>query len=87
MEKNAFFLSFEKQAMGSLGTASSLAGLGVLAAPSVSSLAGKPWKEKSKDVAEIAGLGMIAAPEAHDLMGMLRKGVKSLPKGARRVHL
>lgn len=44
-----------------------LAGLGILAAPSASSLAGHPWGEKSKDVSEVAGLGLLAAPYAHNI--------------------
>lgn len=44
-----------------------LAGLGILAAPSASSLAGRPWGEKAKDVSEVAGLGMLAAPYAHNM--------------------
>lgn len=44
-----------------------LAGLGVLAAPAASNLAGHPMKEKHKDVAEVAGLGMLAAPYAHNI--------------------
>lgn len=47
--------------------AGELAGLGVLAVPSVMSLAGHPMKEKHKDVAEVAGLGMLAAPYAHNM--------------------
>lgn len=44
-----------------------LAGLGVLAAPAVSNLSGRPMNEKHKDVAEVAGLGMLAAPYAHNI--------------------
>jgi hypothetical protein len=44
-----------------------LAGLGILAAPSASNLAGHPWGEKAKDVSEVAGLGMLAAPYAHNM--------------------
>lgn len=47
--------------------AGELAGLGVLAAPAASNLAGHPMKEKHKDVAEVAGLGMLAAPYAHNI--------------------
>lgn len=44
-----------------------LAGLGILAAPSASNLAGHPWGEKSKDVSEVTGLGLLAAPYAHNI--------------------
>lgn len=44
-----------------------LAGLGILAAPSASNLAGKEWGDKSKDVSEVTGLGMLAAPYAHNM--------------------
>jgi hypothetical protein len=44
-----------------------LAGLGILAAPSASSLVGRPWDDKAKDVSEVAGLGLLAAPYAHNI--------------------
>jgi hypothetical protein len=44
-----------------------LAGLGILAAPSASNLAGHQWGEKAKDVSEVTGLGMLAAPYAHNI--------------------
>jgi hypothetical protein len=45
-----------------------LAGLGVLAAPSVAHLAGHPMEEKTKSKLEVAGLGTLAAPSlAHML--------------------
>jgi hypothetical protein len=47
--------------------AGELAGLGILAAPSVASLANHPMKEKHKDIAEVTGLGMLAAPYAHNI--------------------
>jgi hypothetical protein len=50
-----------------------LGGLGLLAAPSVSDLAGDPWEEKNKAMAEIAGLGILAAPSAHNLIGKIRQ--------------
>jgi chorismate mutase len=42
-----------------------VAGLGVLAVPSVQSLRGKHMNEKTKDMYEIGGLGMLAAPSAY----------------------
>lgn len=59
--------TMRKLAMGNLGLASSIAGLGVLGAPSVQELRGKPMDEKKKAKLELAGLGMIAAPEAYEL--------------------
>jgi hypothetical protein len=47
--------------------AGELTGLGVLATPAAANLAGRPMKEKHKDVAEVAGLGMLAAPYAHNI--------------------
>lgn len=52
--------------------ASSIAGLGVLAAPSVSHLAGHDMDEKTKSKLELGGLGLIAAPEAHQLYRKFR---------------
>lgn len=52
---------------------SELAGLGVLAAPSVQELRHKPMKESTKAGLEVAGLGTLAAPYAHDL-AMKRPG-------------
>lgn len=59
MEKTAAFWSgFEKRA----NAAAELAGLGMLAVPSVQSLRGKPVSERTKDSLEVAGLGTLAAP-------------------------
>lgn len=44
-----------------------LAGLGVLAAPAASNLAGRPMSDRNKDIAEVTGLGMLAAPYAHNM--------------------
>jgi len=51
-----------------------LAGLGILAAPSIAHLRGKDWSEKNKARAEVAGLGVLAAPSA------MAVGKKALPK-------
>lgn len=74
---SAFFTGFEKKASVSdhLYHGAELAGLGVLAAPSIASLRGKPWKEKNKDIAEVAGLGILAAPSAYHIgKSLLRRG-------------
>lgn len=57
-----------------------LAGLGMLAAPSVAHLGGKDWSEKNKARAEVAGLGVLAAPSA---MAVAKKGVGKLKAVAR----
>lgn len=44
-----------------------LAGLGILASPAAANLAGRPLKDKTKDVAEVTGLGMLAVPYAHSI--------------------
>lgn len=54
-----------KIAAGGLGGhAAELAGLGILAAPSVSHMMGKNWSEKNKSRAEVGGLATLAAPSA-----------------------
>jgi hypothetical protein len=53
-----------------------LAGLGILARPSVQELRGKQMSEHSKHMHEIGGLGVLAAPSAYELgkagLGKLR---------------
>jgi hypothetical protein len=71
MEKTAFWDGFMKRA----NAAAELAGLGLLAVPSIRSLQGKPVKEKTKDIMETAGLGILAAPYIHQL------GKKLLTRG------
>jgi hypothetical protein len=67
-----FWSGFEKR--GSLGThAAELAGLGMLAYPSIQSLRKKPMTEKSKDIVETAGLGVLAAPSIHAIGKKLLK--------------
>ena len=45
-----------------------LGGLGILAVPSVASLAGNPLDEQNKEIAEVAGLGLLATPSVHALL-------------------
>jgi hypothetical protein len=71
MEKSAFWNGFEKRA----NAAAELAGLGMLAVPSVQSLRGKPVSEKTKDTLEVAGLGTLAAPY------VMQAGKKLLTRG------
>lgn len=59
MQKD-FWAGFEKKA----NAAAELAGLGMLAVPSVQALRGKKMKDKHKDALEVAGLGTLAAPYA-----------------------
>lgn len=47
--------------------AAELAGLGVLARPSVNHLRGKEMSERSKALHETAGLGILAAPSAYEM--------------------
>lgn len=44
-----------------------VAGLGILAKPSIDELRGKKVNEKSKARTEVAGLGVLAAPSAYNL--------------------
>jgi len=71
MEKSAFWNGFLKRA----NLAAELGGLGMLAIPSASHLAGKPLSEKRTHQLEIAGLGTLAAPYAW------QAGKKLLTKG------
>lgn len=61
----------------SAGAASEIAGLGMLAVPSVQHLRGKDMSENSKSKWELAGLGTLAAPYAvhgmRHIGGMLRR--------------
>lgn len=75
MEKAAsFWGGFKKRA--SFGHAAEIAGLATLAAPTIAHMAGKPMKEKHKNVAELAGLGILAAPAVHSLFAKAFKGLK-----------
>jgi hypothetical protein len=59
-----------------------IAGLGVLAAPTIAKKMGKPMSEKNKDRAELGGLGMLAGGVAHehrhDFLNAAKNGVKKL---------
>jgi hypothetical protein len=50
-----------------------VAGLGILAAPTVASMAGSDFKKKNKDRAELAGLGVLAAHPAYTIGKKLLK--------------
>lgn len=56
--------------------AAELAGLGILAAPSVAELAGKKVDERKKAGAEVAGLGILAAPSLHHYGSKALKYIK-----------
>ncbi len=82
---------FPKLAMGNLGLASSIAGLGVLGRPAARRLRGKEdLSERSKDMHEAVGLGMIAGPEIKERYygskGHFGKMVGKLRGAAGRVH-
>lgn len=52
-----------------------IAGLGILAAPSIAHLAGKNWSEKTKSKMEVGGLGVLAAPSvAHFAKKFVTRG-------------
>ena len=72
MEK--FFEAFEKKAETASHLAE-LAGLGIIAAPSIQHLRGKPMSESKAHKYEIAGLGTLAAPSVYHL------GKKFVSKG------
>ncbi len=63
-----------------------LAGLGLLAAPSVAHMRGKEWSEKNKARAEVAGLGVLAAPSALAVgkagLAKLKGAISKMPKHA-----
>lgn len=69
MEKAAFWSGFEKKAnlAEHLTHGAEIAGLSILAAPSIQAMRGKPMKEKNTHRAELAGLGILAAPSAYHL--------------------
>lgn len=52
--------------------ASDLAGLGVLAAPTIQKMRGKDMSEKGTRAAELGGLGLLAAPVAHNMFTHFR---------------
>lgn len=70
--KTAFEAGFAKQA-SNFAHAAELAGLGILAAPSVSEMRGKDWNPKAKAGAEIAGLGVLAVPSAAHFLSKSKK--------------
>lgn len=77
VEKTAFQIGFEKRA--NFPHAAEIAGLGILAAPSAASLAGKPVSEKTKDISEIAGLGVLALPSIAHFASKSKTVSKALP--------
>jgi hypothetical protein len=72
MEK--FFEGFEKRA-GMGAHLAEVAGLGMLAVPSIQHLRKKPMSESKTHKYELAGLGTLAAPSAYHI------GKKVLSKG------
>src|SRR5512144_454582 len=57
----------EKLAVGALGHATELAGLGILAKPSIDKIRGKEVDERKAAKYETAGLGVLALPSAVEL--------------------
>jgi hypothetical protein len=62
-----------------------LAGLGMLAAPTIQKMRGKPMKDKNKDRAEVAGLGVLAAPSVAHYGGSAVQKLKGLAGKAAKV--
>ncbi len=61
-----------------LAHAAELAGLGILAAPSVAEMRGRKVSDKTKHRAELAGLGVLAAPSAIHLGGRAVSKIKGI---------
>jgi hypothetical protein len=76
---DGFFDELEKISNESpLRMANELAGLGVLAVPSLQHLRGKPMSDHHSHMMEIGGLGMLAAPYVHDLGAKAISGLRGL---------
>lgn len=75
--KLAAVYELTKTATGTMGHAAELAGLGILARPSIRKLRGKEQSEKSTHIHEAVGLGTLAAPSAIELG---KKGLSALRK-------
>ena len=67
-----FKKGFEKRA-SALTHAAEIAGLGILAAPSIQRLRHKPMSESGASRAEVAGLGILAAPSVAQFIKPLIK--------------
>jgi hypothetical protein len=82
----ATLLSFQSELEKISSHAAELAGLGILAAPSIGHLRGKDWSEKNKARAEVAGLGVLAAPSAYAVgkagLSKLKGLASKMPKHA-----
>lgn len=71
----------KKASVGALGHATELAGLGVLAKPSIDRLRGKEVDERKASKYEVAGLGILAAPSAISLAHSAYKHLKPKLRG------
>lgn len=56
--------------------AAEVAGLGILAAPTIQKMRGKEMSERKSHAAELGGLGVLAAPAAHTMIEQGRKAFK-----------
>lgn len=63
----AVFPGLMKSASGMLGHAAEVAGLGMLARPTIQEARGKEVSHKSKMVHELGGLGVLAAPSLYEM--------------------
>lgn len=77
-----FFDELEKTATGAFGHGVELAGLGVLAKPSIDRLRKKEVDEHKAAKHEVAGLGILAAPSALHLAHSAYKKMRGIPKVA-----
>lgn len=76
----ATWLSFydELEKIAGLGAgAADIAGLGMLAAPTIQKMRGKPMSEKGKDRAELAGLGVLGGSVVAEHSKELKSAAKS----------
>lgn len=74
----SFIKGFEKQA-SNFAHAAELVGLGTLAAPGISHMAGKDWSENNKVRADVAGLGILAAPSVANFASKSKTLSKAMP--------
>lgn len=60
-----------------------IAGLGILAAPTVQKMRGKEMSEKGTHAAELGGLGVLAGSSAHKIYSGMRDAAKGAAKGGK----
>jgi len=60
-----------------------IAGLGILAAPTIQKMRGKEMSEKGTHAAELGGLGVLAGSSAHKIYSGMRDAAKGAVKGGK----